>query len=133
MSNPQPNAPPPASETPSQPPKDGSIIDWYKSSPPISKIPCARNSLIAGVASAVGFGSLRGISGGPLVAMNWAIGSFVGVSMGSWYMCWHKFEEEREQVRIVMEANGRRAQREAEAARARATSAAVETTAPPHA
>ena len=32
-------------------------------------------------------------------------------------MCWRKFEQEKEQVRLVMEANGRRAQREAEAAR----------------
>ncbi|KAL1676621.1 hypothetical protein EV122DRAFT_215978 [Schizophyllum commune] len=129
-----PAAAPAASTTPNSPPpnkpsKDGSIIDWYKSSPPLEKIPCARNSLLSGLASAVGFGTLRGISGGPLVAANWAFGSFMMVSMGTWWMCWRKFEQEKEQVRLVMEANGRRAQREAEAARR--GSVAAESAAPP--
>ncbi|KAL1747941.1 hypothetical protein HDZ31DRAFT_71945 [Schizophyllum fasciatum] len=89
--------PPTTESAPYKTPKDGNIIDWYKSSPPIDKIPCARNSLLSGLASAVGFGALRGISGGPLVAANWAFGSFMTVSMGTWWMCWRKFEQEKEQ------------------------------------
>jgi cytochrome c oxidase assembly protein subunit 20 len=75
----------------------------------VEKIPCARNSLLSGIASGAGIGVIRGISAGQFslrslpisltgfkwlgafVASNWAVGTFVVVSIGSWYRFFYSF------------------------------------------
>ncbi|OJT09424.1 hypothetical protein TRAPUB_14087 [Trametes pubescens] len=115
----------------------------------INEIPCARNSLLSGIASGVGIGVIRGMSAsaylcsflsflaavrlngrvtGVLVASNWAVGSFMLISLGSWCVTlialWHTYasaglrdfwrarrticqrnrEEERRRLQQVIEA-----------------------------
>ena len=70
----------------------------------MGEIPCVRSSLLAGIASGVGVGVIRGVSAresvygltlvscklsaviqGPFVASNWAMATFLVISTGSWY------------------------------------------------
>ncbi|KAI8994220.1 hypothetical protein BD414DRAFT_535262 [Trametes punicea] len=70
----------------------------------INEIPCARNSLLSGIASGVGIGVVRGMSSSVLVACNWAVGSFMLISLGTWTICQRNREEERRRVQQVVEA-----------------------------
>ena len=82
------------------------IAQSIKSITHISDVPCARNSLLGGIASGAGIGIIRGISsstsfllkelldkstnqmvfGGAIMAGNWAMATFVIVSLGSLYV-----------------------------------------------
>ncbi|KAI0330481.1 hypothetical protein GY45DRAFT_1353928 [Cubamyces sp. BRFM 1775] len=68
------------------------------------KIPCARNSLLSGIASGVGIGIIRGMSASVFVASNWAVGTFMLISMGTWTICQRNREAERRRVQQVVEA-----------------------------
>ncbi|OSD07447.1 hypothetical protein PYCCODRAFT_1463703 [Trametes coccinea BRFM310] len=70
----------------------------------INEIPCARNSLLSGIASGVGIGFIRGMSGSVFLACNWAVGTFMLISLGSWTICQRNREEERRRLQQVMEA-----------------------------
>ncbi|KAH9889924.1 hypothetical protein C8Q73DRAFT_706002 [Cubamyces lactineus] len=70
----------------------------------INEIPCARNSLLSGIASGVGIGVIRGMSASVFVASNWAVGTFMLISMGTWTICQRNREEERRRVQQVVEA-----------------------------
>ncbi|KAH9851700.1 hypothetical protein C2E23DRAFT_828776 [Lenzites betulinus] len=70
----------------------------------INEIPCARNSLLSGIASGVGIGVIRGMSASVFVASNWAVGSFMLISLGTWTICRRNMEEERRRMQTVMEA-----------------------------
>ncbi|KAF8964316.1 hypothetical protein BDZ97DRAFT_1815827 [Flammula alnicola] len=48
-------------------------------------------------------GVIRGLSTGPLIAGNWAIGTFTILALGSWHICQKRFEDERKQITRVME------------------------------
>ncbi|KAI0754710.1 hypothetical protein C8Q80DRAFT_1140492 [Daedaleopsis nitida] len=50
----------------------------------INEIPCARGSLLSGIASGVGIGVIRGMSSSVFVASNWAMGTFMLISLGTW-------------------------------------------------
>lgn len=69
----------------------------------IGDVPCARNSLLSGIASGAGIGVIRGMNAGPLVASNWAVGSFVLISLGTWTICQQQRHEERRRVQQVVE------------------------------
>jgi len=69
----------------------------------IGEIPCARNSLLAGIASGVGVGVLRGINARLFVASNWAAATFTIVTLGTWNVCQNSIRREREQARIIVE------------------------------
>ncbi|KAI0251969.1 hypothetical protein BJV78DRAFT_1125294 [Lactifluus subvellereus] len=71
----------------------------------IGEVPCARNSLLSGIASGVGVGVIRGLSVHPFAASNWAVGTFVLVSLGTWYVtiCQRNIHEERQRVQTVVE------------------------------
>lgn len=79
----------------------------------IGEMPCIRSSLLTGIASGVGVGVIRGLSirksrvvlicvscqvsterlsTGPFVASNWAIGTFMVISTGSWYVRLHVYK-----------------------------------------
>jgi cytochrome c oxidase assembly protein subunit 20 len=69
----------------------------------VGEIPCARNSLLSGIASGVGVGVIRGLSVHPLSASHWAVGTFMLVSVGTWTICQRKILEERQRVQTVVE------------------------------
>ncbi|PCH39899.1 hypothetical protein WOLCODRAFT_88353 [Wolfiporia cocos MD-104 SS10] len=69
----------------------------------IGEIPCARSSLLSGIASGAGVGVIRGLSAGPLVACNWAVGTFMLISLGTWSACRKSLEDERRRVQQVVE------------------------------
>ncbi|KAJ6452552.1 hypothetical protein C8R47DRAFT_998069 [Mycena vitilis] len=69
----------------------------------IGEVPCGRNSLLSGIASGVGIGFIRGISAKPIVAGNWAVGTFVLVSISSWWMCTKKIEDQQQLTRKAIE------------------------------
>jgi len=50
----------------------------------IGEMPCARSSLLNGIAAGAGVGIVRGIGAGPFVASNWAVGTFMLISIGTW-------------------------------------------------
>ncbi|KZS93622.1 hypothetical protein SISNIDRAFT_390280, partial [Sistotremastrum niveocremeum HHB9708] len=52
----------------------------------IGQIPCARSSLMSGIASGVAIGFIRGMTTTPFAAANWAVGTFAFVSLGTWYI-----------------------------------------------
>ncbi|KAI6114393.1 hypothetical protein F5141DRAFT_1106326 [Pisolithus sp. B1] len=47
-------------------------------------MPCAWHSLLTGIASGAGVGVIRAIGATPFVASNWAVGTFMDISLGSW-------------------------------------------------
>jgi len=69
----------------------------------VGEIPCARNSLLNGIASGVGVGVIRGLSVGPFAASNWAMGTFMLVSLGTWTICQQRIQEERRRVQTIVE------------------------------
>lgn len=69
----------------------------------VGEIPCARNSLLSGIASGVGVGVIRGLSVHPLSASHWAVGTFMLVSLGTWTICQQRILEERQRVQTVVE------------------------------
>ncbi|KAH9948894.1 hypothetical protein B0H21DRAFT_207582 [Amylocystis lapponica] len=69
----------------------------------INEIPCARNSLLSGIASGAGIGVIRGMSAGPLIASNWAVGTFMLISLGTWSICRRARDEERRRIQQVVE------------------------------
>ncbi|KAH7885256.1 hypothetical protein F5I97DRAFT_1352984 [Phlebopus sp. FC_14] len=77
-----------------------SIVDDFQR---LGEIPCARNSLLSGIASGAGVGVIRGMSAGPLVASNWAVGTFMLISLGTWTICQKNIEAERRKLARVVE------------------------------
>ncbi|KAH8081999.1 hypothetical protein BXZ70DRAFT_1002615 [Cristinia sonorae] len=69
----------------------------------IGDIPCARSSLLSGIASGLGVGVIRGMSTSTFVAANWAVGAFMVISLGTWSMCRTNMENERRRVQQVVE------------------------------
>ncbi|KAI0789605.1 hypothetical protein C8Q75DRAFT_806772 [Abortiporus biennis] len=69
----------------------------------INEIPCARNSLLSGIASGAGIGFIRGMSAGPFVASNWAVGTFMLISLGTWTICQKGRYDERRRIQHVVE------------------------------
>ncbi|KIK47516.1 hypothetical protein CY34DRAFT_799238 [Suillus luteus UH-Slu-Lm8-n1] len=66
-------------------------------------MPCARNSLMSGIASGVGVGVIRIMSAGFLVGSHWAVGTFMVVSLGTWTVCQKNIEVERRKIQKVVE------------------------------
>ncbi|KAL4069887.1 hypothetical protein V8B97DRAFT_1871887, partial [Scleroderma yunnanense] len=80
-----------------------SIVDDFER---LGEIPCARHSLLNGIASGAGVGVIRAISTSMLsviLASNWAVGTFVVISLGSWTICQKNLEAERRRVAMVVE------------------------------
>ncbi|KAI0712470.1 hypothetical protein C8Q76DRAFT_734819 [Earliella scabrosa] len=70
----------------------------------INEIPCARTSLLSGIASGAGIGVIRGMSASVFVASNWAVGTFMLISLGTWTICQRNRAEERRRIQQVVEA-----------------------------
>ncbi|WRT63974.1 uncharacterized protein IL334_000901 [Kwoniella shivajii] len=70
----------------------------------IGKIPCARNSLLYGIAGGTGLGAVRFLgSRRPWAAANWAVGSFIIISGFQWEMCNRARRKELAQMRAITE------------------------------
>ncbi|KAG7575478.1 hypothetical protein FFLO_00297 [Filobasidium floriforme] len=68
----------------------------------IGTIPCARESLLSGIAGGFGIGSVRYISKRMVgTATNWAVGSFVGISILMWENCRRKRAKELAQMKLI--------------------------------
>ncbi|KDQ09905.1 hypothetical protein BOTBODRAFT_36720, partial [Botryobasidium botryosum FD-172 SS1] len=123
-----PNSIPALSETHSQPAqwteavKKIQPVDDFRNLP---QVPCARESLMYGIASAAGIGAIRFLNGGPRVAANWAVGTFVFISIASWEVCRRARDREQQTMRMIVEKypqrNIRVAMQKAEEARAQAS------------
>ncbi|KAK7469068.1 hypothetical protein VKT23_003561 [Stygiomarasmius scandens] len=103
-SDPSPNAvPKDAAPPPSSPPKNP--FEFMKN---LDKIPCARNSLLTGIAGGAGMAFIRGMTVAPIVAGHWFAGTFLVVSLGSWHLCQAKIESERQKVAQIIESGPKR-------------------------
>ncbi|KAF7299644.1 hypothetical protein HMN09_00969800 [Mycena chlorophos] len=80
------------------------FTDSFRSAFHIGEVPCARNSLLSGIAGGVGIGFIRGMSVNPIIAGNWAIGTFALVSTISWITCVRKIEKEQQITRTAIES-----------------------------
>ncbi|KAF8551683.1 hypothetical protein OG21DRAFT_1478027 [Imleria badia] len=69
----------------------------------LGEMPCARNSLLSGIASGAGVGFIRAMSASPFVASNWAVGTFMLISLGTWTVCRKNVETERRRLSRVVE------------------------------
>lgn len=78
--------------------KQVSVVDDFKRLP---EIPCARNSLMYGIASGAGIGALRYLNAGPKAAANWAMGAFVFISCTSWAVCRRERAQELEVMQTM--------------------------------
>ncbi|KAG9026024.1 hypothetical protein FS837_004750 [Tulasnella sp. UAMH 9824] len=78
--------------------KQVSVVDDFKRLP---EIPCARNSLMYGIASGAGIGALRYLNAGPKPAANWAMGAFVFISCTSWAVCRRERAQELEVMQTM--------------------------------
>ncbi|KZW01524.1 hypothetical protein EXIGLDRAFT_760736 [Exidia glandulosa HHB12029] len=67
----------------------------------IGEIPCARTSLMAGIASGTGIGVIRGVSVSTFAACNWAMGTFFVVSFSAWNLCRFRRSTEQQQMQQV--------------------------------
>ncbi|KAH9841751.1 uncharacterized protein C8Q71DRAFT_738634 [Rhodofomes roseus] len=83
-------------------------ISFFDDLQKVGEIPCARSSLLSGIASGAGVGVIRGLSASAFVASNWAVGTFVAVTLGSWTICRRSRDEEKRRVQQVVEQLPRR-------------------------
>ncbi|KAF8645202.1 hypothetical protein AX16_008029 [Volvariella volvacea WC 439] len=103
--------PPPA---PGPKPTGNLAHDVYQSVTHIGEVPCARNSLLSGIASGVGIGVIRGLSASPMVAGHWAMATFAVISIGSWHLCHKQMDDERKKVTKIIGSMPKRVVKEAE-------------------
>ncbi|KAF7364946.1 hypothetical protein MVEN_00365400 [Mycena venus] len=86
------------------PPSTGNLVtDSFRSAFRIGEVPCARNSLLAGIASGVGIGFIRGMSAHPIVAGSWGVFTWALVSATSFHFCTKKFENQQQLTRLAIE------------------------------
>ncbi|KAF9257485.1 hypothetical protein L218DRAFT_879306, partial [Marasmius fiardii PR-910] len=74
----------------------------------LEQVPCARNSLLTGLASGAGMAFIRGVSVAPITAGHWFAATFVVVSLGSWHLCQAQIEKERKTVQQIIESSPKR-------------------------
>lgn len=66
--------------------------------------PCAKDSLIVGIASAFGMGGIRAVFGASIPkAANWAVGTFVITAIASYEVCQAKRSFEKNQMKKIVE------------------------------
>ncbi|TKY90067.1 hypothetical protein EX895_000065 [Sporisorium graminicola] len=70
----------------------------------IGSIPCARGSLLMGMATAAGVIGISLVAGrGLRRGLNWGVGSFCFVSLASWETCRRNIKAEQMRMRTVIE------------------------------
>ncbi|TFK27696.1 hypothetical protein FA15DRAFT_666155 [Coprinopsis marcescibilis] len=91
---------PPPSKLPT--PTGSIVLDSLQSARHVTEIPCARNSLLYGIAGGAGIGFVRALSSAPMVAGHWAVGTFALISLGSWHICQKQIRDERAKVEQII-------------------------------
>ncbi|KAJ7029276.1 hypothetical protein C8F04DRAFT_45050 [Mycena alexandri] len=90
------------------PPSTGNLVaDSFRSAIHIAEVPCARSSLLSGIAAGVGIGFIRGLSANPVVAGSWAIGTWAVISVTSWNICQNKIAKQQELTRMAIQNLGK--------------------------
>ncbi|WVN85859.1 uncharacterized protein L203_101011 [Cryptococcus depauperatus CBS 7841] len=70
----------------------------------IGQVPCARKSLLYGIAGGAGLGAVRFLgSRQPLSAGHWAVWSFVAISAFQWETCTRARRKELAQMRTIVD------------------------------
>ncbi|KAK0557564.1 hypothetical protein OC846_000352 [Tilletia horrida] len=78
-----------------------SPLDDFKN---LGKMPCARSSLLTGMATAAGVIGISAIAGrGLRRALNWGVGSFCAVSLVSWEMCRSSRRSEQARMKVIID------------------------------
>ena len=68
-------------------------------------MPCARGSLLMGMATAAGVTGISLVAGrGLRRGLNWGVGSFCFVSLASWETCRRNIKAEQMRMRTVIES-----------------------------
>ena len=81
-----------------------SSIDPVKDFSRLGSMPCARSSLLVGMATAAGVAGISLVAGrGLRRGLNWGVGSFCFVSLASWETCRRNFKAEQTRMRTVIE------------------------------
>ncbi|PWN50087.1 hypothetical protein IE53DRAFT_387641 [Violaceomyces palustris] len=71
----------------------------------IGTIPCARTSLLMGMATAAGVSGISLAAGrGLRRGLNWGVGSFIFISLASWETCRRSRKLEHQRMRTVIES-----------------------------
>ncbi|CAD6938286.1 unnamed protein product [Tilletia controversa] len=84
-----------------------SPIDDFKN---LGKVPCARSSLLTGMATAAGVIGVTAIAGrGLRKSLNWGVGSFCFVSVASWEICRRQRRAEQNRMKMIIETFPNRA------------------------
>ncbi|PWZ03028.1 hypothetical protein BCV70DRAFT_10049 [Testicularia cyperi] len=79
-------------------------IDPVKDFSRIPNIPCARSSLLIGMATAAGVTGISMVAGrGLRRGLNWGVGSFCFLSLASWESCRRNLKAEQMRMRTVIE------------------------------
>ncbi|KIS71606.1 uncharacterized protein UMAG_00049 [Mycosarcoma maydis] len=82
-----------------------SSIDPVNDISRIGSIPCARASLLIGMATAAGVAGISLVAGrGLRRGLNWGVGSFCFVSLASWEMCRRNLKAEQMRIKTVIES-----------------------------
>ncbi|KAG5297339.1 DUF3767 superfamily domain-containing protein [Histoplasma ohiense] len=92
-------------------PKDVSFTDAFKGMSldgllSFYKIPCARDSLLVGIGTGFGAGSLKAVLGGLRAAWpacNWAVGTFTVTSIAMYEFCQRRRVQERDGMKEAVE------------------------------
>ncbi|ODN84329.1 hypothetical protein L202_00303 [Cryptococcus amylolentus CBS 6039] len=70
----------------------------------LGKMPCARNSLLYGIAGGTGIGAVRFLgSRRPWSAANWAVGSFLAITLFQWETCQRARRIELAQMKAIQD------------------------------
>ncbi|CBQ67428.1 conserved hypothetical protein [Sporisorium reilianum SRZ2] len=90
-----------------------SAIDPVADLARIGSMPCARGSLLMGMATAAGVAGISLVAGrGLRRGLNWGVGSFCFVSLASWETCRRNIKAEQMRMRTVIEGYKRGSGRE---------------------
>ena len=82
-----------------------SAIDPVHDFTRIGSMPCARSSLLMGMATAAGVTGISLVAGrGLRRGLNWGVGSFCFVSLASWEMCRRNRKAEQMRMQTVIES-----------------------------
>ncbi|CAG7852784.1 Cytochrome c oxidase protein 20, mitochondrial {ECO:0000256/PIRNR:PIRNR007871} [Serendipita indica DSM 11827] len=126
------------SSTPDEPPsrlagatRNATFSEWWQAAKTIrpddfrniEQVPCARQSLMYGIAGGTAIGCTRYLTSNPRIASNWAVASFVLISAFSWRRCRSIQTSQMEQMRAVKEQLAEKARRRSAIRKERSTSA----------
>ncbi|PWN28061.1 hypothetical protein BDZ90DRAFT_279193 [Jaminaea rosea] len=73
------------------------------------QVPCAKRSLLTGIAAGVGITAVGAIAGRKMLhASNWGAGAFVFVSLGTWQVCRSARSAETARMKTIIEEHNRK-------------------------